>query len=111
MYKRIAAACLGLIFCGIASANTVTGTIRTLYVHIGSGNAYVQMDGLQQFNGGACAVYWTANPISDEYFMKYVWSLLLTAKATGSTVSIEVNGCTGQFPKIVAAEFDPRLAN
>jgi hypothetical protein len=67
--------------------------------------------GLTQFNGGGCAVYWTANDITDQSFMKYVWSLLLTAKATGSTVTIVTNGCNGIFPKIVAAEFDPRAAN
>jgi len=111
MRKAFLAACVALFVSMGASANEVTGTIRTMYVNLQVGKAYVQMDGLLQFDGGGCAVYWSANDITDANFMKYVWSLLLTAKASGSSVTIVTDGCNGVFPKIVAAELEPRAAN
>lgn len=111
MYRTLVVAGFGLLLSGAAVANTVTGTIRSLYVDVESGRAFVQMDGLAQFDGGGCRVYWSANNLTDQGFVKFIWPLLMTAKASGSSVSIQVNGCNAGYPKIVAAEFDQRLAN
>ena len=94
-----------------AAADSVTGTIHTLDVDAAGGRAYVQLEGLPWFNGGGCPSYWTVNDLTDQNFVKFIWPLLMMAKATGSRVTIVTNGCIGSWSKIVAAETDPRLAD
>lgn len=62
-------------------------------------------------DGGGCSSYWTANSLDDVDFMKYVWPLLLTAKATGTAVTLSVNGCVNTWGRVVQIDLEPRLAN
>lgn len=94
-----------------AHADVVVGTINTLSVDLQTGRAQVQMEGLATFNGGSCSSYWTANAITDVDFMKYLWPMLMMARASNTQVTVVVNGCTGSYPKITAVEVQPRLAN
>ena len=97
-------------FCGRALAGETIGTIHTLHVNSAIGRAYVQLEGLPYFDGGGCSSYWTNNLTSDEPFMKTVWPLLLTAKASGTPVKIYTTGCQDGWPKIVGVDLEPRVA-
>jgi hypothetical protein len=94
-----------------ASAASITATIQTLHVNLDSGLAHVQFVGLPVMNGlpsGTCSSQWTANLLTDDLFMKYVWPLLMMAKASGQQVIVNTNGCTNGYPKIAAIDVEPR---
>jgi hypothetical protein len=91
-----------------AHANVVTGTIHTMHVNAQLNLAHVYLDGIPTFDGGNCPAAWTGNSLSDEAFMKHIWPLLLAAKMSGTPVLINVSGCNGSYPKIVAVDVEPR---
>jgi hypothetical protein len=90
------------------AAALTAGTIRSLHINLESGIAHVLFAGSPTINEPGCSVPWTGNLLTDEQFMKYVWPMLLAAKASGLPVSISTSGCTGGYPKIVAVDFEPR---
>lgn len=96
-----------------AYADTVVGKIHTVHSNIETRRAHIQMEGspVPTFNGGsACTgVPWTGNSMDDNDFRQFVLPILLTAKTTGETISITVNGCVGAFPRITGVDYSPRL--
>ena len=110
--KRITAFFGALAATSLACADNFTGTIHSLHVNLETGWAHVQLAGAPTFTSGpsgTCSAIWTANALSDEQFMLYIWPLLVSAKMHGKAVTISTNGCNSIFPKIRSIDVEPRI--
>ena len=91
-----------------ASANSIVGVIHTIHVNTDTRMVHVQLNGLPQFDGGGCSIYWTGNSMDNLEFKNFVYPILLSAQATKQQVSIWVNGCNGIYPRIAGIDIVPR---
>lgn len=91
---------IGVLFCSNAHANTLTATIDALQIHPESNGGYVRLTGSPNFDGGGCSGVWAKGSLDDDKFMIYIWPALMSAKARGVSVTINVTGCAGPHAQI-----------
>jgi hypothetical protein len=89
------------------SANNPTATVYNLQVHLPTNMAYVQLAGSPTFDGGGCTAAWAVGSLDDDKFMIYIWPALMSAKNQGKSVTVNVTGCLGGYPKITWIQLNP----
>ncbi len=69
---------------------------------------YFSLQGAPTLNGGSCPHSYFVGIMDDDNFKSFLYPILLSAKAINAEIKFIVNGCHGQYPLVVAAEYSPR---
>ena len=97
------------LFAGAARAqSSVVGKVHMIYPYLPQGLVYVHLKGYPSLSGGACSSVFFVGHMNDANFKAYVYSALLTAKASSADVKLYVEGCYGPYPLISGMEYSLR---
>lgn len=97
--NRLAIGVLTMLISGVSSASTWGSavTITGYYVYA-SGSAYITTSGNQ--NPDACQSTTYLYLDTSQPFFKELYATVMSARATGDTVSLLYDGCVGPYPRI-----------
>lgn len=90
---------IGFVFSGSALAFywAPPATITGYYVYA-NGGAYIRTSSNQNPDGCTYSAYLFVDTNAQKF--KELWATIMAAQATGSTVSINYNGCSGGYPVV-----------